>query len=38
MNIDNLMSLMFGVLIGANFGFVIAGLMGVADDGEDLPY
>jgi gas vesicle protein len=36
MNIDNLMSLMFGVLIGANIGFIIAGLMGRADDGEEM--
>lgn len=38
MNIDNIISLLIGVFIGTNFGFVIAGLMGVADDGEDLPY
>ena len=34
MNIDNLMSLMFGVLIGANFGFVLAGLFSHMDDDE----
>ena len=32
MNIDNLMSLMFGILIGANFGFVLAGLFSHSDD------
>jgi hypothetical protein len=32
MNIDNLMSLMFGVLIGANFGVVLAGLFSRRDD------
>ena len=35
--IDTLITLLIGVWIGTNFGFVIAGLMGV-DDGEDLPY
>lgn len=35
---DTLIGLIVGIFIGTNFGFVIAGLMGVADDGEDLPY
>ena len=35
--IDTLITLLIGVWIGTNFGFVIAGLMG-ANDGEDLPY
>ena len=35
--IDNLISLMLGIWIGANFGFIIAGLFGRADDGEDVP-
>ena len=34
---DALIGLIIGLFAGANFGFVIAGLMGV-DDGEDLPY
>ena len=34
--IDNLIFLFIGTFIGANFGFIIAGLMGVADDGEDV--
>ena len=32
MNIDNLISLLFGIFIGTNFGFVIAGLFGGAKD------
>lgn len=36
--IDTLITLLIGVWIGTNFGFVIAGLMEVTDDGEDLPY
>ena len=36
--IDNIISLIIGLMIGANFGFVIAGLFGRADDGEDMPY
>ena len=36
--IDILIALLIGVFIGTNFGFIIAGLMGRADDGEDLPY
>ena len=35
---DALIGLIIGLFAGANFGFIIAGLMGVADDGEDLPY
>jgi len=35
---DALIGLIIGLFAGANIGFVIAGLMGVADDGEDLPY
>ena len=31
MNIDILIALLIGVLIGTNFGFVIAGLMGAND-------
>ena len=36
--IDTIITLLIGIFIGTNFGFIIAGLMGVADDGEDLPY
>ena len=32
MNIDNLISLLIGVFIGTNFGFIIAGLFGGAKD------
>lgn len=32
MNMDNLISLLAGIMIGANFGFVIAGLFGGAKD------
>lgn len=35
---DALIGLFVGAFIGTNFGFIIAGLMGVADDVEDLPY
>jgi hypothetical protein len=34
--IDTLITLLIGIWIGTNFGFIIAGLMGVADDGEDV--
>jgi hypothetical protein len=34
--IDTLITLLIGVWIGTNFGFVIAGLMGRADDGEEM--
>ena len=34
---DALIGLLTGLFIGTNFGFVIAGLMGRADDGEDVP-
>ena len=33
---DTLIGLLTGIFIGTNFGFVIAGLMGRADDGEDV--
>ena len=36
--IDTAVTLLIGVWIGTNFGFVIAGLFGRADDGEDMPY
>ena len=33
MNIDNIISLLIGVFIGTNFGFLVAGLMwGISDD------
>lgn len=35
---DALIGLFIGAFIGANFGFIIAGLFGRADDGEDMPY
>ena len=34
MNIDNIISLLIGVFIGTNFGFVVAGLMGTVDEEE----
>lgn len=34
---DTLIGLFIGAFIGTNFGFIIAGLMGRADDGEDMP-
>lgn len=34
--IDTAITLLCGIWIGANFGFVIAGLFGRADDGEDV--
>ena len=37
MNIDSIIGLLIGLFAGANIGFIIAGLMGVADDGEDMP-
>lgn len=37
MNIDNLISLLFGIFIGTNFGFIIVGLMG-ANDYDDMSY
>ena len=36
MNINNLAILFAGIMIGANFGFVIAGLFGGNHD-EDMP-
>ena len=33
---DALIGLFIGAFIGTNFGFIIAGLMGVADDGEEM--
>ena len=33
---DTLIGLIAGIFIGTNFGFVIAGLMGRADDGEEM--
>jgi hypothetical protein len=36
MNIDSIIGLLIGLFAGANIGFIIAGLMGVADDGEDV--
>ena len=33
---DTLIGLLTGIFIGTNFGFIIAGLMGRADDGEDM--
>jgi uncharacterized protein YqgC (DUF456 family) len=33
---DALIGLFIGAFIGTNFGFIIAGLMGVAEDGEDV--
>ena len=35
MNIDALIFIGIGVLIGANFGFVIAGLLGTDEDDEE---
>ena len=35
MNIDALIFIGIGVLIGANFGFVIAGLFGINKDEEE---
>ena len=35
---DTLIGLLTGIFIGTNFGFIIAGLMGRADNGEDMPY
>ena len=35
MNIDNLISLLIGVFIGTNFGFIIAGLVGANGDYDD---
>lgn len=35
--IDTAITLLCGIWIGANFGFIIAGLFGRADDGEDVP-
>ena len=34
--IDTLITLLIGVWIGTNFGFVIAGLMGVNDVDSDM--
>lgn len=34
--IDNLISLLVGIMIGTNFGFIFAGLFGRADDGEEM--
>jgi ABC-type nitrate/sulfonate/bicarbonate transport system permease component len=34
--IATLITLLIGVWIGTNFGFIIAGLMGRADDGEEM--
>lgn len=36
--IDTVITLLIGVWFGTNFGFIIAGLFGRADDGEDMPY
>ena len=36
MNIDNLISLFVGIMIGTNFGFIVAGLFGGVQD-EDVP-
>ena len=33
---DTIIGLLTGIFIGTNFGFVIAGLMGRADDGEEM--
>ena len=33
---DTLIGLIAGIFIGTNFGFIIAGLMGRADDGEEM--
>ena len=33
---DALIGLIVGIFIGTNFGFIIAGLMGRADDGEEM--
>ena len=33
---DTLIGLFIGAFIGTNFGFIIAGLFGRADDGEDV--
>ena len=33
---DALIGLFIGAFIGTNFGFIIAGLFGRADDGEDV--
>lgn len=33
---DALIGLFIGAFIGTNFGFIIAGLMGRADDGEEM--
>ena len=33
---DTLIGLLTGIFIGTNFGFIIAGLFGRADDGEDV--
>ncbi len=35
--VDTLIGLIAGIFIGTNFGFVIAGLMGRADNGKDMP-
>lgn len=34
MNIDNLISLLIGVFIGTNFGFLVAGLMWGTDNDD----
>ena len=34
--IDTLIALLIGIFVGTNFGFIIAGLMEVADDGEEM--
>ena len=36
MNIDNPISLFAGIMIGTNFGFIVAGLFGGIED-EDVP-
>jgi hypothetical protein len=36
MNIDSIIGLLIGLFAGANIGFIIAGLMGRADDGEEM--
>ena len=33
---DTLIGLIVGIFIGTDFGFIIAGLMGRADDGEEM--
>ena len=37
MNIDNLIALIVGMMIGTNFGFIFAGLFGGGDYDEEMP-